>query len=263
MAGEWVDLDHVLTFVERGRGQYLFDGMRVTGTVGTVLLIPPGVRHVVRSAMGEVFTQFVVHFDWGFDASRAAVRAIGAKGGLRSPEASPFAGTIPVADLSPSAAATFRARFAELRRCCAGDTPVDHLRRRACLLDLLAELFEHRREATRPAPAARPTKAWTALDRAVRCMQARLDDPGLDLAAIARGAGVSRAYLPELFRVQLGISVRRYLLHLRLRQARELLASGTSVTATAEACGFASIHAFSRAFHRITGMPPSALPDPA
>ncbi|MCK6489205.1 MAG: helix-turn-helix transcriptional regulator, partial [Planctomycetes bacterium] len=160
------------------------------------------------------------------------------------------------------AAAAFRARFAELRRACAGGGPADHLRRRACLLDLLALVLEHGAGATHAAPAARPSRAWAALDRAVRCMQDRLDDPGLDLAAVARGAGLSRAYLPELFRVQLGTSVRRYLLHLRVRRARELLAGGASVTATAEACGFAGIHAFSRAFHRATGIPPSAAADP-
>lgn len=264
LAGEWVDFDHVLVFVERGRGDYLFDGLRLGCAAGTALLMPPGVRHVVRSPAGQPFTQFIAHFDWGHDPARAVVREIGTKAGPRrpAPEASPFAGTLPAAALPAPAAAAFRARFAELRRACAGGDLADHLRRRACLLDLLALVLEHGAGATHAAPAARPSRAWAALDRAVRCMQARLDDPGLDLAAVARGAGLSRAYLPELFRVQLGTSVRRYLLHLRVRRARELLAGGASVTATAEACGFSGIHAFSRAFHRATGVPPSAAADP-
>jgi transcriptional regulator GlxA family with amidase domain len=81
----------------------------------------------------------------------------------------------------------------------------------------------------------------------------------LDIAAIARASGLSPAYLPELFSTQLGVSVRRYLLHLRVRRARELLRDGVSVTTVAERCGFAGIHAFSRAFRRVTGSPPSAI----
>lgn len=266
IAGEWVDFDHVLTVIERGQAEFVFDGMRRRAPTGTILLIPPGVRHVVRSPAGRTLIQHIVHFDLAYDARRAAQRRVGVSN-LPEPatypmETSPFAGRLPWAELPEPAVDSCRARFAELRRLTGTGTPAAHLRRQACVLDLLALLLEHASADARPVPAVKPSRAWAALDRAVRCIQAQYADPALDIAAIARGAGVRPSYLPELFRGQLGVPVRRYLLHIRIRRARELLAAGRSVTETASEAGFSGIHAFSRAFSRVVGMPPSAAVDP-
>ena len=266
IAGEWVDFDHVLTIGGGGQAECIFDGMRRRAPAGTILLIPPGMRHVVRSPAGRALVQHIVHFDLAYDARRAAQRRVGL-GQLADPsaypvESSPFAGRLPWAELPEPAVEAGRARFAELRRLTGSDTPAAHLRRQACVLDLLALLLEHESSDTRPLPAAKPSRAWSALDRAVRCIHAQHADPALDIAAIARGAGVRPSYLPELFRGQLGVPVRRYLLHVRIRRARELLAAGRSVTETASEAGFSGIHAFSRAFSRVVGVPPSSLADP-
>lgn len=262
IAGEWVDFDHVFTFVHRGQVDFAFDGQRLRAGPGMAFIMPPWVRHVVRSTPGAALVTHVVHFDLVYDPRRAERRRIGL-GGLPADypaEHSPLAGRLPVAQLPRPAAGECRAVFAELRRACAGNRPADQLRRQACLLQLVALVLDHESPDGHAAPPARPSRAWAALDRAIRHMHACLDDPGLDIAAIAAAAGVSPSYLPELFRTQLGDSVRRYLLHLRVRRARELLAGGAAVTAAAEATGFSGIHAFSRAFSRVAGMPPSAVP---
>lgn len=262
LVGEWVDFDHVLTVVHRGRVDIVCDGLRVRAGPGCAVLMPPLLRHMVRTQPGATLVQHVVHFDLAWHPRRAAQR----RTGLASipagypAEASPLAGRLPVAQLPPPALIEARAAFAELRRACAGERPADLLRRQASLLQLIALVLEHESGGARPAPPARPSRAWATLDRAVRHMHACLDDPGLDIAAIADAARVSAAYLPELFRAQLGESVRRYLLHLRIRRASELLAGGATVTAVAAATGFAGIHAFSRAFRRVAGIPPSAVP---
>lgn len=261
LAGEWVDFDHVFTFVHRGQVDFAFDGARVRAGPGTALIMPPWVRHVVRAQPGAALVTHVVHFDLVWDARRAARRLIGLAG-LPSDypaERSPLAGRLPVAQLPRPAADDCREAFAGLRRACAGERACDLLRRQACLLQLLALVFEHEAPDARQAPPVRPSRAWAALDRAVRHMHACLDDPALDIAAIAAAADVAPSYLPELFRSQLGDSVRRYLLHLRVRRARELLRQGQAVTAVAAATGFSGIHAFSRAFRRVAGVPPSAV----
>jgi AraC-like DNA-binding protein len=261
--GEWLDFDHVFTFVHRGRCEFIFDGLRVRAEAGTALIMPPGVRHVVRSSPGQPAVQHIVHFDLCYDPSRARQERIGMTNladAARYPhESSPLAGRLPVAQLPQQAAATCRTCFADLRRLALATGPADLLLRQAAMLQLLALVLAHEGGGVRPAPPLRPSKAWRALDRAVGHINACYDDPALDIAAIARASGLSPAYLPELFSTQLGVSVRRYLLHLRVRRARELLRDGVSVTTVAERCGFAGIHAFSRAFRRVTGSPPSAI----
>lgn len=263
MDGEWIDFDHVFTWIDRGRAEFVFDGLRVRADAGTALIMPPGVRHIVRSPPGPPAVQHIVHFDLVWHPQRAAQTNIGMRllsDPRRYPhEDSPLAGRLPVARLAGPAATASRAAFAELRRLAASATPADLLRRQAVLLQLVALVLEHEEGGARPAPPQRPSKAWRALDRAVGHIDASFDDPDLDIAAIADAAGLSPAYLPELFRTQLGVSVRRYLLHLRVRRARELLLDGVSVTEAAERCGFAGIHAFSRAFRRVAGVPPSAI----
>lgn len=261
--GEWLDFDHVFTFIHRGRADFVFDGLRVRAEAGTALIMPPGVRHVVRSPPGPPAVQHIVHFDLAYDPLRAAQTHIGMRllpDAKRYPhEVSPLAGRLPVAQLPGPAAEACRAGFAELRRLAASTATADRLRRQAGMLQLVALVLEHEAGGRRQAPPQRPSKAWRALDRAVGHISEHFDDPALDIAAIAAAADLSSAYLPELFSTQLGVPVRRYLLHLRVRRARELLLDGVSVTEVAERCGFAGIHAFSRAFHRVAGLPPSAV----
>lgn len=261
--GEWLDFDHVFTFIHRGRAEFVFDGLRVRADAGTALIMPPGVRHIVRSPPGPPAVQHIVHFDLAFHPQRAEQTRIGMRllpDPRRYPhEQSILAGRLPVSHLPLPAAEACRAGFAELRRLAASAAPADVLRRQAGLLHLLALVLEHEEGGARPAPPQHLSKAWRALDRAMGHIDAAYDDPALNIAAIAAAAGLSSAYLPELFRTQLGVSVRRYLLHLRVRRARELLLDGVSVTEVAERCGFAGIHAFSRAFRRVAGVPPSAV----
>lgn len=267
LAGEWVDFDHVYTFIHRGRAEFVFDGMRVRAEPGTALVMPPGVRHVVRCQPGAALVQQIIHFDLTYHPVRAMQRRIGSVNladPVRYPhERSALAGRLPVAVLPVAAAEECRARFADLRQAMERAGEAAGLDRQAALLRILAVVLANASGGQRPAPADRPSRAWRALDRAMGHIQASLDDPGLDIAAIARAAGLSPAYLPELFRTQLGVPVRRYLLHLRVRRARDLLAEGLSVTAVAERTGFSGIHAFSRAFRRVCGVPPSAVPPAA
>lgn len=261
LAGEWVDYDHVFTFIQRGRAEFHFDGSRIRAAAGTALIMPPGVRHVVRSPPGMAFIQHIVHFDMAYHPQRAAQRLpgmhrLGARSGYPV-ELSPFAGRLPCALLPAQAADACRAHFTDLRRLEGVTSAAATCQRQAALLQLVALVLEHE-DGSRPVPPSRPSRSWRSLHRAIECILARLDDPDLDLGAIAHAADVVPAYLPQLFRSQLGISVRRYLLQVRIRRAKELLAAGESVTGVAEATGFRGIHAFSRAFRRVVGVPPSA-----
>lgn len=78
-------------------------------------------------------------------------------------------------------------------------------------------------------------------------------------AALARLAGLSVRRLEALFADQLGTTIGRHALGLRLDRARRLLTQSTlSVIEVATDCGFASASHFSRAYRARFGLPPRA-----
>jgi AraC-like DNA-binding protein len=79
------------------------------------------------------------------------------------------------------------------------------------------------------------------------------------IASLAREAGTSRTVLAERFTHLVGQPVMQYLTRWRMQLAANRLRSGgESVAAIAESVGYDSEAAFSRAFKKIVGAPPSA-----
>lgn len=92
---------------------------------------------------------------------------------------------------------------------------------------------------------------------AVRYIIEHLDDPELTNGVLAQECGFSEVYLRKLFSEYRGLTPKQYILELRLKKAKELLAdSGLRVSEVAERCGFSSVYHFSRAFRISVGMPP-------
>jgi AraC-like DNA-binding protein len=82
-------------------------------------------------------------------------------------------------------------------------------------------------------------------------------DEKLGLAELATLGGVSPSRVHQLFREQLGETPHQYLLSLRLRESRILLARGQpAVKQVAADCGFASPEVFCRAFRKSYGLAP-------
>jgi AraC-like DNA-binding protein len=80
------------------------------------------------------------------------------------------------------------------------------------------------------------------------------------VADVAAEVGVSRSMLDARFRASLGCSPMRYLTDWRMHNAEELLrTTDLTVMAVARRVGYDSEEAFSRAFKRLRGRPPSAV----
>jgi AraC family transcriptional regulator len=79
------------------------------------------------------------------------------------------------------------------------------------------------------------------------------------LRPLAGQVALAPSRLGALFRRDIGIPLRRYLLWLRLIDAIAALARGANLTRAAHDVGFSDSAHFSRTFHRMFGMPPSAL----
>lgn len=95
------------------------------------------------------------------------------------------------------------------------------------------------------------------LRRALALVEAQLDFPW-SVAELARRADLSEEHVRRLCQAQLGRSPMRHVTYLRMRHAAALLSSGAyTVGAAAERVGYTNDFAFSTAFKRVMGRPPS------
>ena len=88
------------------------------------------------------------------------------------------------------------------------------------------------------------------------------EDPGRDWSSeeLAGAVGLSRATFYRRFTAMIGLAPAKYLARWRLLQAQLLLGAGThGVNEVAELFGYGSAAAFSRAFKRYAGAPPTDL----
>ena len=93
---------------------------------------------------------------------------------------------------------------------------------------------------------------------ALTYLEANYADPTLNNTRLAEVAHISEVYLRRLFSAAYGVTPHRYLLELRIKVARGMLASGQgTVGRVAEECGFSSVYHFCRAFRAATGMTPT------
>ena len=88
-------------------------------------------------------------------------------------------------------------------------------------------------------------------------------DPGRNwtLADLAREMGASRSVFAERFLAVTGVTPLRYLTEMRMRLAAEWMSQDAMpIESVALKLGYGSLPAFSRAFKRVTGYPPSRTP---
>lgn len=95
------------------------------------------------------------------------------------------------------------------------------------------------------------------LRRATDYMHDRLP-ARIELAAVAKAAGLSLAHLSRAFKLSTGVAPYQWQLEKRIDRARQLLSAGAQrLDEIAEACGFADVAHFARTFKRITGLTPT------
>ena len=116
-------------------------------------------------------------------------------------------------------------------------------------------------DVLRPVPVDRLDLALPSDDRARRVAEAVLVDPGdaRTLAAWGRAVGASERTLMRAFRAETGVGFQEWRTRARMAAALRLLLTDTPVSAIAPAVGYATTSAFSAAFRRTMGAPPSAF----
>jgi AraC-like DNA-binding protein len=144
-------------------------------------------------------------------------------------------------------------RAADVRRLIAQPW-ADHAQTRRRLLALVSHALEQLAEPSTARHAEHPAIA--------RVRQIIADRPGKPprLAELAARVGISPNYLSSLFAREMRTTLRQYADQQRIELARQqLLDPARSIKQVAYALGFADPYHFSKVFHRVTGVSPSAF----
>lgn len=96
-----------------------------------------------------------------------------------------------------------------------------------------------------------------SVGKALSLMHARPAHPWT-IEELARDAAASRSVLAERFAELVGLPPMHYLANWRMQMASGLLSSGLNIASVAAQTGYGSEAAFSRAFKKMVGVPPSA-----
>lgn len=240
------ELWHCVVYVE-GRGSCLLDGAVVPVQAPWLVLASPGQTHCFSRAAGED----AVYHEATFAPERPGAVApwpdlLAAWTGVPCP--------VPGHGACTSAcAADLAAVIARLCAAIRDDHPGAAVLLQGLLAELLFTLFRHLVVGAAPAAPPEPVEA------ARRFIEAHAEDP-LDLAAVARAAGLSPKHLGRAFAARFGAPPMRWRRQVLMRRAAVLLRTcDAPVAAIAERLGFADWRHFSRCFSAEHGRGPAAF----
>lgn len=63
LAGEWIDHDHVYTYIEQGEAEFFLSGVKYLVKEGDIVLMHPFMSHIIRSTSTQPLIQYIFHFD--------------------------------------------------------------------------------------------------------------------------------------------------------------------------------------------------------
>ncbi|MDR1570733.1 MAG: AraC family transcriptional regulator [Oscillospiraceae bacterium] len=104
-----------------------------------------------------------------------------------------------------------------------------------------------------------PSTRQASLEKSLEYLESNLKQPAFSVESMAPVSGMCPTYFRQQFRRMYGVSPKQYLLNMRIRLAKDLLATTDMfVTAVAQESGFSSLYYFSKAFKGATGKSPRA-----
>lgn len=137
-------------------------------------------------------------------------------------------------------------------------TLTNELKRTGLLFQLFALLTESYQSAnTTPNSVHYDYSSKAYLEHALQFIQFNYNR-NIQVADIANYIGITRSYLFNIFKQNLNMAPKEYLLHCRMDKAKQLLAeSSDTISDIAQYIGYNDPFTFSRMFHNMTGMSPS------
>lgn len=270
--------EHLILFhwVTKGQCQVIIDQQRTqTASQGQMILLPHGTRHRLASDVSVEAARIeellaeprvsgslpVIEYGGGGESCSLLCGFLA----CNPISAQPLLGSLPTALISPAPTGltgvmSETSRFAQLTAQASQQQPgAEAVLAKLCELMFIEVVRSYLSELTADHPSWLSSLNDPVTSRALSEIHAHLAEPW-DLDRLADRAGASRSVVDERFRTFLGCSPIRYVTKARIRAASDLIRR-TSLTLSqiADAVGYRSQAAFSRAYQREIGSAPSQL----
>lgn len=259
LAGEWMDYDHVYTYIEQGEAEFILNGVKYYVKEGDVLLMHPLMSHIIRSTSTLPLIQYIFHFDLYYDEKRVVWKETGItleQQKIRVEKEMQFASMAPISHLHLSDRIDLKKRFLIMYKKFLDRNTNYLLILKSICLELLVLFLNG--QAERKDKEGKVTKSWAIIESTINHINERFWDPELDNDSISKHVGISTNHLSFLFKEELGITIHKYLTHIRIEHSKIKIIEGKkSLTTIAEEAGFSSIYLFSRSFKNTVGIMPS------
>lgn len=259
---ERIIFDYELFYVSEGEAIVTIDEVEYAAEPGDIFLFKPLRVHAIQGIHDTSVRQPHVHFDFLYQEDSEEVYvpvwSLSEPGEdahfAREDVTGPDMLGIPDKIVIPETRQVEALLFALIRES-ESISRFSVLRQKALLLEILACILEGLHGAG--GQAILPPDDMTELMEAARRRLLQSLDQPLSIDDLAQAAGFSRNHFARLFRQHFGQAPGQYHTAMRILRARQLLSTTDySITRVAEELGFDSIHSFSRAFKRETGLSP-------
>jgi AraC-like DNA-binding protein len=230
---------YAIGVIEQGALGYFYRGENIVALPGNINLCIPDEVHTGQPAAAEGWSYRMFYVD-------AAVLQHAASEVAGRPRHLPFFQAGVIAD-----GCVARQLHQLHRQLETTDTPL--LEQETVLLDVLAQLI--RRHADDPPPLHRLGQEPQAVTQLKRYIEGHYAED-ISLASLSRLTQLSRYYLIRVFRETVGIPPHAYLRQVRIKHAKDMLASGQPIADVAIATGFTDQSHLTRWLKRLWGFTP-------
>lgn len=236
-----------LSYFIEGAGSMIVDGVPYRGRAGDLFFVPRGGTHGVSSEPGSSFRMFYLGFE---PHGSAADRPVYGETSRYFSDCGPMV----VSDRFGMKQYIIAVLGEMFNRISGYTVMVEHLVEMIVLLAWRNFTMQNNRPYT---PVYDDLYNMPTVYSIVRYIDQNIQDI-TDIRAIADRLGYSYSYLSHLFSSKTGIRLQDYISQRRLEYAQLLLLEkGAQVSQVAEKVGYQSSAAFTRAFRRVFGIPPS------
>lgn len=258
----YMDPDYSFTLIKRGGGQFTLHGETYKIQRGDLLFFPPYLYHHIQP--DSPIEQLIIHFDPVYNADQEGLTIYHKRRYSSHPDYLAQKGTsidTALAQLPLVITPDYQRfeqlyeRFQHLANRQTSRLPESQFAGKAMIFDLLDTFLSYQPQL--PTRRQFDLKQWQQLEQAVNYMHQNLNQR-ITLNDCAKHSHLSPTYFSRIFHEYIGQSFQTYLIAIRLERAKELILDGEmNFSQMAEACGFANLAHFSRAFKQYEGCSPT------
>lgn len=233
-------------------GSFEFEVSNYLYTVGrgSVLLLPPWVTHrlVVKDSepLAYLYVQFTPRIIPGEPEMLAAIEALFNRHGEGEQSMRRLSGE------------SFSYVYAAVKRLCISSTKDVHEQFFRILFPVLCEILAYGTPVSGKYDGftKEPSRQSTLTDQIIEYISQHYADIQ-DLSFVVDVFHYSTVHINSLFKNRLGVSLWRYILHIRLDRACDMLVNGIHASEVALSCGFKDYSTFYRMFKKSYGITPT------